>query len=102
MEHITSFEKRIGADLGYHSSSIDPNHEGRVGRHGFDKSLRLDQILKIAYELEQKPNIIIKAGPNAKWYLKNCEIQNIDEQINIQQRWRDTSRCTMWIIVWDI
>lgn len=102
MEHIAFLEKRIGADLGYHESNIrPPNGEGCVGKSGLDKSLSLERILEIAYKMDDKPNIIIKAGPRAKWYLKCCPKDLIDAAIEKQKRWRDISRSTMWIIDWD-
>ncbi len=35
-----------------------------------------------------------------KWYLKYCEVNKIDEQIE-KTKYRDCSRCTMYIITWD-
>ena len=103
MEHIASLEKRIGADLGYHESNLRPaNDEGCVGKSGLDTSLSLERILEIAYKMDDKPNIIIKAGPRAKWYLKRCPKDLIDTAIEKQRSWRDTSRSTMWIIGWDM
>ena len=102
MEHMNLLEKRIGVDLGYHSSNLRPeNHRRCVGKYGLDKSCSLGEILEIAYSMSEKPNIIIKAGPNAKWYLKKFPKDNIDIEIE-KQRWRDTSGNTMWIIEWDI
>lgn len=102
MEHISRMEKRNGVDLGYHHSNLHPeNGEGCVGKSGLDKNLSLEKILKIAYRMEKKPNIIIKGGPNAKWYLKRCPENIIDTEIEKQRRWRNISRSTMWIILWD-
>jgi hypothetical protein len=102
MEHITLMEKRIGADLGYHESNLRPaNDEGCVGKSGLDKNLSLERILEIAYKMDKKPNVIIKAGPRAKWYLKQCSKDLIDAEIEKQRSWRDISRGTMWIIDWD-
>ena len=50
--------------------------------------------------MENKPNIIIKAGPNAKWYLKRFPINLLEIEIN-KQKWRDTTRCVMYIIECD-
>ena len=36
----------------------------------------------------------------AKWYLKKCNIEDISMELE-NQTWRDTSRCTMWIISWN-
>lgn len=102
LEHITRLEKRIGADLGYHESNLRPiNDEGCVGKSGLDKNLSLESVLEIAYKMNPKPNIIIKAGCRAKWYLKQCSKDLIDIEIEKQRKWRDISRCTMWIIDWD-
>lgn len=94
-------QKRNGVDVGYHSSNIHPaDREGCVGKNGIDKSFTLDRILELAYKMETKPNIIIKAGPNAKWYLKRFSKDVIESEIE-KQHWRDTSRCIMYIIDWD-
>lgn len=104
MDHISLIQKRIGADLFYGSKYhlYPENGEGRIGAEGLDKNLSLTQIIEIAYGICDKPNIIIKAGPNAKWYLKRCPKDLIDEEIEKQRSWRDITRCTMWIIDWDI
>jgi len=101
MEHIMTFQKRIGVDIGYHSSNLHPvDGEGCVGKSGIDKSLSLEKVIEIAYKMEDKPNIIIKSGKNAKWYFKSFPKDEIENEIN-KQNWRDTSRCTMYIIEWD-
>jgi len=103
MEYIKKFEKRHGADVGYHNSVIQPvNDEGCVGKRGIDKSYTLEQVVALAYKIKEKPNIIIKGGPNAKWYLKRYATDVIEQEIEKQQIWRDISRCTMWIIEWDV
>jgi ABC-type dipeptide/oligopeptide/nickel transport system ATPase component len=99
MEHILKLEKKKGVDVSYGIKyNLEPlNGVGRVGNSGIDKSFTLEKIIQLAYEI--KANIIIKAGPNAKWYLKRCKLDDIDFEIE-NQKWRDTSRCTMWIIKW--
>jgi len=96
---------RKGVDVGYHESNIEPlNRERCVGKSGIDKTLTLQDVLNLAYkikDLNKRPNIIIKAGPNAKWYLKRFEKETIEVEINKQKNWRDTSRCIMYIIDWD-
>ena len=49
-----------------------------------------------------RTNIIIKAGKNAKWYLKYCIPDKIDEKIekNRKNKYRDCSRFSMYIITW--
>lgn len=100
MEHITKVEKKIGADVFYGAKyNLEPlNGVGRVGKSGIDKSFTLEQVMTLAYEI--KANIIIKAGQHAKWYLKCCKVEDISSEIE-NQSWRDTSKCTMWIIQWD-
>lgn len=102
MEHIRQFQKRIGCDVGYHNSNLHPlNGEGRVGARGMDKNLTLSQMMEIAYKMPEKPNILIKAGPNAKWYIKKADLSLLEEEIEKQRSWRDISRCVMYIIDWD-
>ena len=101
MEHVKKIEQRKGVDVGYNGSNIQPiDREGCVGASGIDKSYTLDMVMDLAYKLDNKPNIIIKAGPNAKWYMKKVHVDEIDNEIE-KQKWRDTSRCTMFIIDWD-
>ena len=101
MEHILNFHKRTGVDVGYHSSNLHPaDDEGRVGASGIDKTFTLQRVLEIAYKMDERPNIIVKAGPNAKWYLKRFSQELIENAIQ-QQEWIDTSRCTMYVIEWD-
>ena len=90
MEYKT-IEKREGCDVGWHGSNIQPR--------GIDKSYTLDMVINLAYKMDDKPNIIIKAGKNAKWYMKKVPLDKIDDAIE-KQKWRDTSRSTMYIIGW--
>jgi hypothetical protein len=101
MEYVERIEVRPGCDVGYHDSNLHPsNGEGRVGKSGIDKNYTLEQMIDLAYRMEEKPNIIIKAGKNAKWYLKKFDFDTIEDEIN-NQSWRDLSRCVMYIIVWN-
>lgn len=101
MEYTKIVEKRKGVDIGFTTSNIEPiDREGCIGVSGIDKSFTLEMVLKLAYKMETKPNVIIKAGPNAKWYLKLCQKELIEQNIE-KQKWRDTSRCLMYIIEWD-
>ena len=83
MENFSKITKRIGVDVGYHESPIHPSdREGRIGKMGLDKTLNFSQILDLTYKTFDKngnrANIIIKAGKNAKWYLKYCPIEKIE------------------------
>lgn len=101
MEHIKTIEKRSGVDVGYHTSNIHPiDREGCVGTSGIDKSYTFEMVLELAYKMDIKPNIIVKAGKNAKWYLKHIQKDKIEGAVQ-KQKWRDTSRFTMYIIVWE-
>ena len=103
MEHVTLMQKRLGVDVGFNGSCHHPaNGEGCVGKRGLDKNLPLERILEIAYEMDTKPNIVIKAGPRSKWYLKHFPRDFIERAIEKQKKWRDISSATMWIIDWDL
>ena len=60
MEHVKKQIKiRTGVDVGYNGSNIQPiDREGCVGASGIDKSYTLDMVMKLAYKLDNKPNII--------------------------------------------
>ena len=100
MEHIKSIEKREGCDV--YGANIHPiDREGCVGKAGIDKSYTLDMVMKLAYKMDDKPNIIIKGGKNAKWYMKKIPLNKIDDAIEKQKWKKDIHYCTMYIIVWD-
>ena len=99
MNHIRKIVKFNSLDIGYHESNLEPkNGKGRVGKSGIDKNYNLSQLIELAHEI--KANIIVKGGPNAKWYLKRFNLENIPNEIP-KQYWRNTSRSTTWIIEWD-
>ena len=60
------------ADLKWGKNLHPADGEGRVGQQGIDANYTLDMVKAIAYRMPEKPNIIIKAGKNAKWYIKKC------------------------------
>ena len=101
MEHIMKMEKYQGIDVGYHNANLHPeNGEGRVGKSGIDKNYTLAQMLELAYNMKEKPNILVKAGKNAKWYIKKFDKNIIESEIK-KQSWRDISRSTMYVIDWE-
>ena len=101
MEHVKFIEIKKGVDVGYHNSNIEPiNREGCVGKSGIDKTYTIEMVLELTHKISDKPNIIIKSGPNAKWYMKRVEKDAIDEKVQ-KQKWRDTSRNLMYIIDWN-
>ena len=102
MEYFKNIEKRNGVCVGYKDDLHPEDGRGRVGKSGFDKKLMLNDILEIAYSMENpRPNIIVKAGENAKWYLKYCEEDKIDEKIEKTKWISQSSRCTTYIITWE-
>ena len=105
MDHFTMIEKRNGCDVKKGCDLHPEDGRGRVGKSGFDKKLKLNDLLDIAYSMNNpRPNIIIKAGKNAKWYLKFCMVDKIEEKIE-ENRKHSTAfgpnRCTMYIVKWD-
>lgn len=102
MNYVKKLEKHNGVDIGYHNENLHPeNGEGRVGKSGINKNFTLVQMIELAYKMEQKPNVLVKAGTNAKWYMKKIEeSDDIYNEIE-KQSWRDTTRCTMYIIQWE-
>jgi hypothetical protein len=114
MEHVRKYERRPGADIGFHSSNLHPAtsqappaaapRESVCPRKnsGINKNFTLDEMIKMAYNMVEKPNIIIKAGPKAMWYLKSFPKDVIESGIEKQKKWRDVSRKTMYIIEWDL
>jgi hypothetical protein len=105
MEHFQNIEKRKGCNL-KHGNDLHPeNKERRIGKFGFDKTSKLNEMLEIAYKMENpRPNIIIKAGKNAKWYLKYCMVNKIEEEITKNKATNEGTggnRCTMYIITWE-
>ncbi len=106
MEYIKSLNKRYGVDVGWHKSNIHPkNGEGCVGKQGIDKNYNLQQVLELAYKMEEKPNIIIRSGPKAKWYFKKVPSEDVESRISQymeKNEWNNSvSRCIMYIIEWE-
>jgi len=101
MEHFRNIERRDGVCIGYKDDLHPEDGRGRVGKSGFDKTLRLNNIIDIAYTMENpRPNIIVKGGSNAKWYLKYCEEDKIDQKIEKTKWLKNAKMCTTYIIQW--
>jgi hypothetical protein len=98
MDNIKTITRRSGVDIGYHNTNLHPeNRQGCVGESGIDKNYTFEQVLELAYNMKEKPNIIVKAGRNAKWYLKKIQIEEIESAIE-KQKWRKTHNYEMYII----
>jgi hypothetical protein len=65
------------ADLKWGKNLHPADGEGRVGNQGINANYTLDMVKEIAYRMPEKPNVIIKAGKNAKWYIKKCRKDEI-------------------------
>ena len=93
------------ADLKWGKNLHPADGEGRVGKQGIDAKYTLDMVKAIAYRMPEKPNIIIKSGENAKWYIKECATDEIDREIEKTRicGWGKTkiNASTMYIIEWD-
>lgn len=101
MEHISSLTRKLSADVGFRGKEdINIEHPFRVGASGYDKNLNLSQIVEIAYSINPKPNIIVKPGPNRKWYIKNIPYNEIEESISHANTRRNNEKSTLWIISW--
>ena len=97
MEYIKEIRHGVDAGYGINCNFHPANGEGRKGKHGLDQNLTLEEVIRIARSMEEKPNIIIKSGEKAKWYLKRYTMEELPAEIEKQQ-WRDTSKCTMYIL----
>jgi hypothetical protein len=105
MNRFSKIVKRRGCDVGGDNTNVHPvNGEGRVGKAGIDKTFTLEKVIDIAYRTPGKPNIIVKAGKNAKWYLKNIEsslIEGMIEETNRSSWHKDVHNRVMYIIEWE-
>ena len=105
MNRFSNIVKLRGCDVGGDNTNVQPNNgEGRVGKACIDKTFTLERVIDIAYRTPGKPNIIVKAGKNAKWYLKNIEptlIERMIEETNRSSWHKDVRNRVMYIIEWD-
>jgi hypothetical protein len=104
MEHAKSITKFDGADIGYRNNLHPANGEGRVGKQGIDATYSLDHVLSLMYNMEEKPNVLVKQG-KGKWYIKKIDqdrIDNIDREVE-KLKWRAeaVNRSQMWVIEWE-
>jgi hypothetical protein len=89
------------ADLKWGKNLHPADGEGRVGKQGIDAKYTLDMVKEIAYRMPEKPNIIIKAGKNAKWYIKKCpkdEIIREIENMRISVYGKNTRLSTTYVL----
>ena len=103
MEYVKHMVPKEGCDVGWHSSNIHPkDREGCVGKAGIDKSYTIDMVIQLAYRTQPRPNILIKTGPKAKWYMKQIDLTELDAKIQ-SQKWREdqTKNYIMYVIEWN-
>ena len=95
---IKDIKRRPGSDIDL--KNLRPaNGEGCVGtNNGIDKTFSLEQVIELASKMAEKPNIIIRGGKNAQWYIKQCPVDEIEGKK--YGEWKDVSRSTMYIIDW--
>jgi len=94
LNRLKYFEVMPGVNVGWHESNMShPDYP--ESNKGYPKTLTLEEVLVLAREIGG--NIIIKAGKNAKWYIKHFPRQELDAEIK-KQAWRDTHRATMYIV----
>lgn len=67
------------ADLKWRNNIKPLNNKYCVGKEGIDKNLTFPEVCELAFEV--KANIIVKGGPNAKWYLKKIDKNKIQQGI---------------------
>jgi hypothetical protein len=89
MEHIISSKKLLEADV-----SLNKNQQS------FDKNYTLDEMYQIMWLMEIRPNILVKSGKNAKWYVKWIDPTTIEYRIAKQKKFRNLKGYVMWIIEW--
>ena len=89
------------ADLKWGKNLHPADGEGRVGKAGIDATYTLAMVKAIAYRMAEKPNIIIKGGKNAKWYIKKCPKDEIIPEIERMRNsvfGENSRRCTLYIL----
>jgi len=90
------------ADLKWGKNLHPADREGCVGKAGIDATYTLDMVKTIAYKMPEKPNIIIKSGKDAKWYIKKCPKDNIIREIELMRNssfCENSLRCTMYVLL---
>ena len=102
-ELVKKLERYEGIDIGWSVSNPEREymgaHEERRGKNGFNGELDLDQMLAISYTFEPRPNVIVKGGPNSKWYIKLIPINEVHDFD--KQKWRSgLKNALLWIIEW--
>jgi len=99
---MPQIEIRENSDLKKHKNlypeNLHPGQWPRDGQNGYDKNVSIDFLIGYTTNDSRwtvRPNIFIKNnGPRGKWYAKQCDIGQIDEEIF------SSSNTTLYIITW--
>lgn len=107
MDKIKTLRKIRKADVGWNRDNMQPDdREGCAGK-GFDKTLPIEALIKIAYKMNPRPNIIImtvakRAPYKGQSYMKLFPLDNIDKEIEKRRNnCFGCDRCIMYIIEWE-
>jgi len=109
VDGVEQCEEYRGVDLDFKNdrNDVHPDDEYATdGKSGLLACLTLQEAINICSRMNPRPNVIIKAGPKAKWYFKGpyprSDIGPLVEQ-NAKKKWRekDTARRIMYVIVWN-
>ena len=87
-EAFRCITRRPGVDVGFHNNIQPINGEGVTGKNnGINKNFTFEMVLEIAYKIEpsKRPNIIVKAGKKAMWYLKKVPVEEIENRIKKEE-----------------
>lgn len=74
------------------------------GNCGINKLYTFEQVIQVMCEfpIEKRPNVAVKAGKKAMWYLKKCPEEEIEVEQEKARRSGNANlkRCTMFVITW--
>ena len=105
--------KKENSDLKKHENlypeNLPPGQAPRVGQNGYDKNSSLDEMVKVASKIKtpqgHRANILVKPnGPNGRWYIKYCDIEKVNEEIEKHRNSRHYKRgnTTLYIILYGL
>tara|TARA_R110001599_G_C12009913_1_gene637907 strand:+ start:65 stop:475 length:411 start_codon:yes stop_codon:yes gene_type:complete len=107
MDKIKTLRKIRKADVGWNRDNMQPDdREGCAGK-GFDKTLPIEALIKIAYKMNPRPNIITmtvakRAPYKGQSYMKLFPLDTIDKEIEKRRNnCFGCDRCIMYIIEWE-
>lgn len=60
-------------------------HKYCIGKNGFDKTLTIEEVIE-HIAIPYGGNVIVKAGKNAKWYVKNIPFEVVDSSVRTKDK----------------